>query len=151
MALNLKTPTSPPDIHTTLPTGLTRAERELQTMSWAEADTQDFPDAAEPEHPPVSDNNAGDSSARGGDGGYGNNRDSNDRDSRDGGGGYDNRRGGGGGGGGYGGGRSYGGGGNREYEQVPVPNEPPYKVRPGGMFVLFCFWLIPNVVGMQIL
>lgn len=149
------------------------------STDWAEADEETFPDVAEAAPAPSSNDHAGNSSGRGGDGGYGNNRDRYDNNSRDGGGGggggdrygrsggggggdYDNRRGGGGsgygdggGGGGYGGSRGYGGGGGRDFEQVPVPDEPPYKVRPGrangarcrcavrgGIYV----WLAPNVI-----
>lgn len=149
------------------------------STDWAEADEETFPDVAEAAPAPSSNDHAGNSHGRGGDGGYGNNRDGYDNNSRDGGGGggdrygrgggggggdYDNRRGGGGsgygdggGGGGYGGSRGYGGGGGRDFEQVPVPDEPPYKVRPGrangercrcavrgGIYV----WLASNVIDL---
>lgn len=107
----------------------------MSKSSWAEADEDTFPDVAERTLAPSNDTQARDNYGSGG--GY-------DRDGRDGsrdggrdGGAY-GRDHSGGGGGGYNGGRGYGPGGGggrvggdrreREYEQVPVPDAPPYKV-----------------------
>lgn len=120
------------------------------SKDWAEADEETFPEA---DPAPSSDIQTRDNygsrgygdrdNGSGGGGGYGRDGGSHGRRDSGGGGGYDDRRGSGGGyddrrggGGGYegggGGGRSYGGGGGgggREYEQVPAPDVPPYKVR----------------------
>ena len=62
-----------------------------------------------------------------------------------GGGGYEDRR-GGGGGGGYGGGG--GGGGGRDFEEVPVPDAPPFKVRSTLSLVRYIrVWFFLNPVS----